>query len=363
MPLQLKPEEHQAFFESHQGPAPMLDLLGAAALRMAAAAARLGVFDALAGGALTADEIASRTGANPRGVAVLLDALHAHGYVRRDENGDGRAHYANSDTAAKWMVRSGGPGFADTIEFWDSLLFTLWPTLERSLVEGKPPTDWYAWLEQNPRTLRTFQTMLGGMARHAGPAIAQAAALPESTRRLLDVGGSHALYSVAFCRALPELHATVLDFPGAVSIGRENVAAEGLGDRITFREADFLREPLAAEGDGGYDAVLLCRVVHGLGAEANTALLRGAHDALAPGGRVIVVEEYDPGQRTAGSVNDAFMRTFSLNMYHLQGAQMYTTDEIAGWMRAAGFDPASVREALAGGDRVIQAARAEGGAP
>lgn len=362
MPLQLKPEEQQAFFEAHQAPAPMLDLLGAAALRMAASAARLGVFDALAEGELTADDVAARTGTNARGTAVLLEALHAHGYLRRDEDGDGIARFANSDTAARWMVRNGGPSFADTIEFWDALLFTLWPTLERSLVEGRPPTDWYAWLEENPRTLRTFQTMLGGMARHAGPPIARAAGLPESAAHLLDVGGSHALYAVAFCQAYPELRAIVLDFPGAVSIGRENVAAEGLEDRISFREANFLQEPLTGAGETGYDAVLLCRVVHGLDAEANVALLRKAHDALAPGGRVIVVEEYDPGQRTAGSVNDAFMRTFSLNMYHLQGAQMYTTDEIAGWLAAAGFDPATLREELAGGDRVIQAARGNGGA-
>lgn len=357
MPLQLKPEEHQAFFETHQGPAPMLDLLGAAALRMATAAARLGVFDALAGGALTADEAAGRAGADPRGMAVLLDALHAHGYVVREEDG-GPARYANSEAASRWMVRNGGPGFADTMEFWDALLFTLWPTLERSLVEGTPPTDWYAWLEQNPRTLRTFQSMLGGMARHAGPGIVQAAALPAGTRRLLDVGGSHALYSAAFCRALPELHATVLDFPGAVTIGRENVAAEGLQDRIAFREADFLREGLVGGDDaGGYDAVLLCRIVHGLDAEAATELLRKAHGALAPGGRVVVVEEYDPGQRTAGSVNDAFIRMFSLNMYHLMGARMYTTEEMSGWLAAAGFDPSTVREDLAGGDRVVQARR------
>jgi SAM-dependent methyltransferase len=365
MPLQLKPDEHQAFFESHQAPGPMLDLLGAAALRMAAAATRLGVFDALAAGPLSADDVAARTGADPRGTDVLLDALHAHGYVDRDEDESGGApvRYANSATAAKWMVRSGGPSYADSIEFWDALLFTLWPSLERSLVEGTPPTDWYAWLEQNPRTLRTFQSMLGGMARGRGPGIARTAALPETTRRLLDVGGSHAIYSVAFCEVLPELRATVLDFPGAVSIGRENAAAEGMQDRVEFREADFIRQPLRADGEAPYDAVLLCRVVHGLDGEANTRLLRKAHDALAPGGRVVVVEEYDPGRHTAGSVNDAFMRMFSLNMYHLLGARMHTTDEITGWLAAAGFDPATVREDMAGGDRVIQAARpAEGGA-
>ncbi len=365
MPLQLKPDEHQAFFDTHQAPAPMLDLLGAAALRMAAVATRLGVFETLAQGPVTADEAAQRTGANPRGMLLLLDALHAHGYVHRDEDeaGGSPVRYTNSALAARWMVRNGGPSFADSIEFWDSLLFTLWPTLERSLIEGKPPTDWYAWLEQNPRILRTFQSMLAGMARARGPGIAQTTALPATTRRLLDVGGSHAIYSVAFCEVLPELRATVLDFPGAVAIGRENARAEGMEDRIDFREADFIREPLVADGDGGYDAVLLCRVVHGLDAEANTMLLRKAHDALAPGGRVVVVEEYDPDRHTAGSVNDAFSRMFSLNMHHLLGARMHPTDEISGWLAAAGFDPATVREELAGADRVIQAVRRGEGSP
>ena len=354
MPLQLSPDEHQALFQTHDGPAPMLDLLGAAALRMAAAAARLGVFDALAQGPLTPGEVAERTGTHPRGVALLLDALRAHGYVRPHANGDGVQRYENSDASARWLVRDRQPSFTDTLEFWDALLFELWPSLERSLTDGRPPTDWYAWLERNPRTLRSFQAMLGRMARAAGPGIVQAAALPAQTRRLLDVGGSHALYSAAFCAAHPDLHATVLDFPGALQVGRENVAAEGLQDRIGLQAGDFLREPLGT----GYDAVLLCRVVHGLDAGANTALLRKAHDALVPGGRVLVVEEYDPGHRPADAVSDAFMHTFSLNMYHLQGAQNYPTEAIAGWMAAAGFDPATVREDAAGNDRVVQAVRA-----
>lgn len=354
MPLLLTPEEHRALFETHQGPAPMLDLLGAAALRMAATAARMGVFQELADGPLPADELARRAGADPRGTRLLLDALAAHGYLRRRDDGA----YENSGAAAAWMVRNGGPAFADTVEFWDDLLFRLWPSLDRSIAEGRPPTDWYAWLEENPRTLRAFQSMLAGMAAARGPEIARAAALPHGARTLLDVGGSHALYAAAFCRAYPGLSATVLDFPGAAGIGRENVRREGMEDRIVFREGNFLEGPLGE----GWDAVLLCRVVHGLDGEENTRLLRRAHDALAPGGRVVVVEEYDPGTRPADTLSDAFMATFSLNMYHLQGARNYATDEIRGWLADAGFAAGGVREAVVAGDRVITAARTEGDA-
>lgn len=352
MPLQLKAAEQESMFETCQAPAPMLDLLGAAAFRMAAAAARLGVFQALAEGPAEAAPLAGRVGADARGLAVLLEALRGHGYVRRDDAG----RWSNSPMAARWLVRGETAGFTDILEFWDSLLFGLWPTLERSLVEGRPPTDWYRWLEEHPRVLRSFQGMLGGMARRAGPAIAAAAELPAGARRLLDVGGSHALYSVAFCRAYPELAATVLDFPGAVAIGRENAAAEGMNGRVEFREADFLREPLGE----GYDAVLLCRIVHGLDAAGNVALLRAAREALVPGGRVLVVEEHDPDRAPADPVSDAFVQTFSLNMYHLQGAQSYPTEEIAGWLRQAGFDPESIREVPAGSDRVVQAVRPAG---
>jgi hypothetical protein len=349
MPLRLGPDEREALFETHQGPAPMLDLLGAAALRMAAAAARLGVFQALSEAPADGPALAGRVGADPRGLGLLLEALRAHGYVERGEDG----RWSNTAASGRWLVRNGTPGFTDTLEFWDALLFGLWPTLERSLVEGRPPVDWYRWLEENPRVLRSFQGMLGGMARRAGPAIAEAAALPAGARRLLDVGGSHALYSAAFCRANPELAATVLDFPGAVAIGRENAAAEGLEGRISFREADFLSGPLGE----GYDAVLLCRIVHGLDAETNRALLGRAFEALVPGGVVLVVEEYDPERRPSGAVSDAFMQTFSLNMYHLQGAQSYPTEEISAWLRHAGFLPESIREVPAGGDRVVRAER------
>ena len=82
------------------------------------------------------------------------------------------------------------------------------------------------------------------------------------------------------------------------------------------------------------------------------------HDALKPGGRVVIVEQTEGGGEPRGPVDDAFMRTFSLNLFHLLGAQTWSFAEIAGWLEAAGFrDPAetAVRGSL---DRVVQAVRA-----
>ncbi|MFL5383906.1 MAG: methyltransferase [Longimicrobiaceae bacterium] len=353
MPLTLRPEEHRALHETHEAPGPMLDLLGGAALRVAGAASRLGVFEALAGGPRSTAEVARAAETDPRGTTLLLQALRAYGYVAAANGGKGGESWALTPLAEKWMVRGRPGSFADTLEFWDALLFGLWGELERSLATGTPQVDWYRWLEAHPRTLRTFQGMLAGIARRSAPGVVEAVELPAGAERLVDVGGSHAVFSLAFLRAHPELSATVLDFPGALEVGRENARAEGVEERVELVAGDFLSGPLG----GPYDVALLCSIVHGLSPEANTGLLRRVHDALKPGGRVVIVEQTEGGAEPRGPVDDAFMRTFSLNLYHLLGAQTWSFDEIAGWLEAAGFrDPAetAVRGSL---DRVVQAVR------
>ncbi|HVG44429.1 MAG TPA: methyltransferase [Longimicrobium sp.] len=360
MPLTLLPAEHRALHETLEAPGPMLDLLGGAALRVAGAASKLGVFEALAGGPRTTAEVARAAATDPRGTTLLLQALRAYGYVAAHDASDasdgGGGRWALTPLAEKWMLRGRPGSFADTLEFWDSLLFGLWGELETSLATGVPPVDWYRWLEAQPRTLRTFQGMLAGIARRSAPGVVDAVALPAGAERLVDVGGSHAVFSLAFLRAHPGLAATVLDFPGALEVGRENARAEGLQERVELVPGDFLSPgPL---GSGAYDVALLCSIVHGLSPEANTGLLRRVRDALKPGGRVVIVEQTEGGAEPRGPVDDAFMRTFSLNLFHLLGAQTWSFAEIAGWLEAAGFrDPAetAVRGSL---DRVVQAVRA-----
>ena len=350
MPLLLSEEERRALHETNEAPGPVLDLLGGAALRVAGAASKLGVFQALADGPASADEVAGRAGTNPRGTALLLEALRAFGYVA-PANGGGS--WALTPTAEKWMVRGRPGSFTDTLEFWDSLLYGLWGQLETSLATGAPPVDWYRWLEAHPATLKTFQAMLAGVARHSAPEVVAAVELPPNAKRIVDIGGSHAIFSLEFLKAHPELKATVLDFPGALEVGRENARAAGMEERVELKAGDFLNDDLGS----GYDAALLCSIVHGLSPAQNVELLRRVHAALNPGGVVVVVEQTEgPGQHQ-NPVTDAFLRTFSLNMYHLQGAQVYSFDEIAGWLAEAGFGPARESAVRGSIDRVVQAAK------
>src|SRR5207244_635718 len=68
--------------------------------------------------------------------------------------------------------------------------------------------------------------------------------------RVLDVGGGDATMACELARRHPQLRVTVFNMPQAVALGRKNVAAAGLGERVDLVEGNFLQDPLPARSPG-----------------------------------------------------------------------------------------------------------------
>lgn len=329
MPLQPNLLERTLFLTLNLGPAPVLDIWAAVGFRMTLAAVRLGVFEALAGGPLEAEALAARLNTEPRATGALLEVLASLGYVRRQ--GEPPA-WANTPMTAKWLVgRDGQPGFGAGFEFWGYNLFELMDTLEDTLRTGRPALNLYAWIEDQPEASRAFQDWMVALAGFAGEAILKLAPLPAGARRLLDIGGGHGRYALAYLRQDPVLTATIFDSSRALEAARASVAAAGLGQRVTLQPGNFLTDDLGS----GYDAALLFNIVHGFTAEQNQALVARAARALAPGG-VLVLAEQLAGRAPTPAAN-ATKALLGLSYLHLLGGQLYAYDEVAGWMRAAGL--------------------------
>ncbi|MER5648337.1 methyltransferase [Streptosporangium sp. NPDC002524] len=323
MPLYLDPEELRGV------PGPHLDLIGAMAFRAAGAAQRLGVFEALMPGPLPVTELAARTGTDPAGLAVLLEALASLGYLDR---APGRV-YGNSPMVAGTLDRRSPWSYAPALAFWQDVLGELWDGLEESVRTGVPQVDFYAWLEERPGTLAEFQSMLDGMAAGLAPAVAASA--PHPGERLLDVGGGHARHSIAFCQAHPGLTATIVDLPNALEGGRARIEAAGLGDRVTLLPGD-LADPGADLGTG-HDTALLFNLCHGFDEAGNRALFKRVAGALRPGGAVVVLETFaDLPEGTPPAV-EAFVRAFGLNLATTQGGGIHSFADVAAWLSGAGF--------------------------
>ncbi len=326
MPIVPNVLERLIFFGLNAGPGPLLDIFGAVAFRTVLAGVNLGVFDALHGGPLTSADLAQRIGANERGITVLLDTLIPLGYVTKKGH-----RYANTAMTRKWLVRRSPSSLADGYEYWGTVLQQLWDNLEESIRTGQPPTHLYDWIEMQPATSRAFQQWMVAIAHLNANEIIGKLKLPQTARHVLDIGGGHAMYSVALCQRYPRVTTTVIDSPEALKVAHETVTAAKMNDRITLHAGDFLHDDLGTD----YDVVLLFNIVHGLDAPQNRVLVQKAADALVAGGRIAIVEQL--ADKAPGPTTRAVGQLLGLSYFHLLGGQIYKFDEVVSWLRMAGF--------------------------
>lgn len=326
MPVLPSFAEHFMLLTLNQGPGPMLDFLGAQAFRAVCAALRLGVFEALGAGPLTAPETARRIGASELGTTLLLEALDPLGYVEKKNE-----RYVNTEMTRKWLLQKSPTSISGGIPFLESMVFDRWGNLGESIRRGRPVISGYDWLEEHPGSWRTYQEGMIAVARMAADEVVARVRLPLTARRLLDVAGGHGLYSVRFCRRYPALSATVFDVPQALEITRETIEAEKMSDRVAVQEGDIWSGELGTN----YDVALLFNITHAFLPEKNADLLRMVAGALKRGGLIAIMDQITG--KAASSVARALSRLQGLNYFNDLGAKTYTFDEIAGWLKDAGF--------------------------
>lgn len=265
-----------------KGPAPILDLFGAAGFEAVTLALDLGVFEALEGEKLPVYELADRLDVDEDGARMLLGFLDAQGYVVGD---DGR--YRNTRMTTKWLTEASETNMAPWFEFWNELVFPFWNDhLETAVREGEPPRTIYEWFDEEPARWETAQRGFRAAASLVVDEVADAIDVPEGATRVLDVGGGHGLYAIELCRTRPDLSATVFDYPEALEVARTEIAEARLGDRVNVASGDYWTDDL---GDG-YDLALAFNVVHAHDAGENRRLFERIGAAVEPGGRIAILD-------------------------------------------------------------------------
>jgi SAM-dependent methyltransferase len=184
-------------------------------------------------------------------------------------------------------------------------------------------------MQERPHWGPIFGSYMHAFARHLGPDLLRLVTVPEGSRRLLDLGGSHGLHSVGFCRRHPALEAVIVDFPSALSETEAMLRREGLAARVTVRPGDLLH----GDWGDGYDVVLYLSVAHNQVAEANRRLIAQMGVALRPGG-LLVIHEYLTGEPL-----DVYDAAFRLTLLTETATRTYGLEEFNDWLEAGGFTP------------------------
>ena len=262
--------------------------------------------------------VAAHFGGDPQGWEIFLNALCAMGLLRK--RGE---KYANSRFASHHLR---GDAAAFLLREYDA--WRAWGGLAAALRSGARPhtqQPFFSDAKKAYRLLRALQVDARAIAPHL------IARLPlKRAGTLLDIGGGLGAFALAFCRRYPRLRATVVEHPRIAPLARRAVGAAGLGKKVRVIGVDFRRGALPR----GFDAVFVSNVLHSHGADENRALLGKVRACLNPDGRLILRDVFMRGDRTAPE----WAALFSVSLLlHTPRGRCYTLDEIAGWLRQAGF--------------------------
>lgn len=334
---------------SRLGPTPiLLGFWGLGVCRTMMAGVRLGVFDALTGPhgkqGKSSDELARELRCDPAGMETLLNALVGFGHLTRR---DGR--YRNGKLAATWFTADAKSSLRHFVLFF----YQIWEFLDalEDTVRGgdvrvkdlhdpsRPPEFWEHYLRG-----------LAEMARYQIWEMVRRAPMPRAPKSLLDVGGGHGMFSVAFCRHYETLEAEVLDLAPAIAVGRQIVREQKMDHRVRFREGD------AREADFGssHDAIFLFILIHHFSAEEVQKIFKKAYEALRPGGTLAIFEPEHRGGDEHVTQSGGMME---LMFFLTSRARAYPEETLCGWLKEAHFDSIQTVRLITGPMTVLLIAR------
>jgi SAM-dependent methyltransferase len=304
----------------------MEDLTGAWRARSLVAAVELDVFSHIAAGKRTVKEIAGAAGASPRGMASLLDALTAIGYLRKTGE-----RYGLQPVSAACLV-PGGKTYVGAMAHALSLTWDAWKNLSEAVRSGRPAEAVNVAEKGKEFFPKLVASIFPGNFAASTVAVSR---FSEKERRkihkILDVAAGSGAWSLAFAMAIPQARVTAVDFPEMTPITQGFAEQFGVASRYEYLEGDLRQVEF---GSKTYDLVILGHIVHSEGEKHGKELLRKSYAALRSGGRLLIAE-YVPNDARSGP---AMPLLFGLNMLlQTEEGNVFTLRDYRTWLRVAGF--------------------------
>lgn len=149
-----------------------------------------------------------------------------------------------------------------------------------------------------------------------------------NAKRILDLGGAHGVYSMAFAQKNPVPEVILFDQPHVIKFAKHFIAKYGMEDRIKFEVGDFNTDDIG----NGYDLAFVSHVFY----QKNgiESVLGKIYDSLDENGVVILNHWVANETRTGPRISVLFdLYTSIMNRdYHC-----YTVNEYTDLLEEAGF--------------------------
>ena len=133
----------------------------------------------------------------------------------------------------------------------------------------------------------------------------------QKPKKILDIGGNTAKWSICCCKYDPDVKVTIVDLPGQTAVARENAAKAGFGERIDTCEGNILADSTVLPT--GYDAVWMSQFLDCFSLKQVTKIIKKVVSAAGDNTDIFVLEPLWDCQK------------FQASSYSLQATSIYFT--------------------------------------
>jgi SAM-dependent methyltransferase len=258
-------------------------------------AAELGIADLLADGPRTIEALAGITGTDKGALYRLLRALAGIGIFAQDEE------ERFTLTALAELLRSDVPGSQRSFAIMMAGEFDgAWGELLYSVRSGKPGFDnrfgksFFQFMEEVPERHGIYDAAMTGIhGVETGPVLDAYDFGVFQT--VADIGGGQGHALAETLRRHPHMTGILFDLPAVTERTRTSLQTSDVVDRIRFEGGDFF-----ASVPQNADAYVLRHIIHDWEDPEAMMILRQCRDAMAPDGRILVVEMVIPPANEPG---------------------------------------------------------------
>ncbi len=323
-------------------PHPFADASSSVGLGFAlGSSVKLNIADALSMDLQNVQEIASQAGVSKIGCELVLDCLDALGYVRKKDS-----KYAFTKRGYKSLSPKSPDNFRYFILFCD-YLYKSYIHIDETIKLGKNPS--LNMLEaMNDYEWELFSRAMIDISKTNVKEVIKKVPVSQTATKVLDLGGSHGLYSIELCKKHSQMNATVMDFPPVKKYADECISKHNASSQVSFLSGDFMKDDLP----DGNDLILSFNIIHGLNQEENEKLAQKAFSSLNNNGIFVILDQIK-GIGGNSQLSKATTSYMALNLLHQAGGKTYSAIEVDGFAKKAGFRKTKLKKLNAPGFGVI----------
>lgn len=284
---------------------------------------------------ITAVEIEKQTGLSRYGVRVLLEAGLGIGLITEM---DGLYRL----TKTGWYILK-DPMTHANMDFMQDINYRGLFDLTGSIKTGKPT---------GLPTLGNWKTIYEGLAHlkpheqkswfafdHFYSSDSFPLVLPHVLRgkpkKILDIGGNTGKFALKCFEADPDVHVTLADLPGQLNMARQTLTNAGHKERAHYHEINILDPNATLPKD--FDVIWMSQFLDCFSEAEIISILKRCHTALAPGGKVMILEPFWDRQKFRVSAFCLQMTSLYFTNIANGNSQMYHSGLFTSLVEQSGF--------------------------